>query len=165
MIFCFKDKKELISFILSFLIFGFLILADYLYRPSLYKLTLEKVPILQANLSSASKVFFQFVTQLGYGHIGAIIVFITFSISTREKALYLLLVQTTESLLNQIMKLIYHDPRPYFDEEKIEIIGGCAMTYGNPSGHASFTAAVYLSVFLLIFHDKDHVMATGRSSF
>ena len=30
------------------------------------------------------------------------------------------------------------------------------MTYGNPSGHASFSAAIYITLFLLIFHDRDY---------
>lgn len=34
------------------------------------------------------------------------------------------------------------------------------MTYGNPSGHASFAACMYTTIFLLIFHDKDYLMRT-----
>lgn len=30
------------------------------------------------------------------------------------------------------------------------------MTYGNPSGHASFSAAIYVTLFLLVFFDRDH---------
>lgn len=42
------------------------------------------------------------------------------------------------------------------------IFGSCAATYGNPSGHAGFSAAMYITLFLMIFHDKDH-MAVERA--
>ena len=38
----------------------------------------------------------------------------------------------------------------------MQIIGSCAMTYGNPSGHASFSAAFYVTLFLITFHDRDY---------
>jgi len=42
------------------------------------------------------------------------------------------------------------------------------MTYGNPSGHASFAATIYPTIFLLIFHDRDYMAGTriikGRKS-
>lgn len=85
--------------------------------------------------------------------------FIFYIFSTREKAFYLLLVHTTESLFNQLTKMIYRNSRPYFYQERdMKIFGSCAMTYGNPSGHASFSAAIYVTLFLLIFHDRDHRM-------
>ena len=84
--------------------------------------------------------------------------FIIFYIfSTRERAFYILLVHTTESLFNQLTKMIYRSSRPYFYQERgMKIFGSCAMTYGNPSGHASFSAAIYVTLFLMIFHDRDH---------
>jgi hypothetical protein len=30
------------------------------------------------------------------------------------------------------------------------------MTYGNPSGQAMFSASIYITLFLLIFHDRDY---------
>ena len=83
--------------------------------------------------------------------------FVFYIFSTRERAFYILLVHTTESLFNQLSKMIYRSPRPYFYQERgMKIFGSCAMTYGNPSGHASFSAAIYVTLFLLIFHDRDH---------
>lgn len=33
------------------------------------------------------------------------------------------------------------------------------MTYGNPSGHASFAACMYPTIFMLLFHEKDFTLA------
>ena len=108
-------------------------------------------------MSKASIKFFELITLMGYGAVGVTFFFILYTFSTREKAFYLLLVQTTESLFNQLAKLVYHSPRPYFYEDrKMQIFGSCAMTYGNPSGHASFSASIYITLFLLIFHDRDY---------
>lgn len=42
------------------------------------------------------------------------------------------------------------------------------MTYGNPSGHASFAACMYPTIFMLLFHDRDYMAGTriikGRKS-
>ena len=35
------------------------------------------------------------------------------------------------------------------------------MTYGNPSGHASFAACMYPTIFMLLFHDKDYMADAG----
>jgi hypothetical protein len=50
----------------------------------------------------------------------------------------------------------------------IRDLGSCSMTYGNPSGHASFAACIYPTIFMLIFHDRDYVASSisikGRNS-
>jgi len=97
---CFSTKKDLIFCLLNLLILPLLFLADYFYKDPLYKLTLEKLPSIQHNSSESSDKFFELMTQLGYGQIGAGIAFIAISFSTREKAFYILLVQTVESLTN-----------------------------------------------------------------
>ena len=48
----------------------------------------------------------------------------------------------------------------------IRDLGSCSMNYGNPSGHASFAACMYPTIFMLIFHDRDYMarIIKGRKS-
>jgi hypothetical protein len=111
------------------------------------------VPDWQNGMSNASIEFFKFITLFGYGAAGAAFFFLAYIFSSREKAFYILFVHTVQSLYNQEAKMLYRSARPYFESERMRIFGSCAMTYGNPSGHASFSSSVYVTLFLLIFHD------------
>ena len=110
-------------------------------------------------MSTSARQFFEIITLFGYGAAGVSYFFLFYLFSTREKAFYILIVHTLESLYNQLAKQIYRSPRPYFYQDSgMQIFGSCAMTYGNPSGHASFSAAMYITLFLVIFHDKDYTV-------
>jgi len=69
-------------------------------------------------MSNASIKFFELITLCGYGAAGVTFFFIIYTFSTREKAFYLLLVHTSESLFNQLTKMIYHADRPYFHTDR-----------------------------------------------
>ena len=56
--------------------------------------------------------------------------------------LFILIVLLSVLLLNGMMKLIYHDPRPYFVSKNIDAIDW-STSYGNPSGHSMFFTSVY----------------------
>jgi hypothetical protein len=49
-----------------------------------------------------------------------------------------------------LLKFLYQNPRPYWINPKITIIG-CEMGYGNPSGHSMSSMAFYLTLWHLIF--------------
>jgi membrane-associated phospholipid phosphatase len=101
--------------------------------------------------------YFETITLFGYGAAGVSFFFLFYLFSTREKAFYILIVHTSESLFNQLVKQLYRSPRPYFFQDTgMKIFGSCAATYGNPSGHASFSAAFYVTLFLVTFHDRDY---------
>ena len=116
------------------------------------------IPGIQATFSTATIDYFKIITLLGYGAAGVVFVILALNFSTRDKALYLLFVQVVESLYNQWVKMLYRSPRPYLVSDEMQIFGTCAMTYGNPSGHASFSASFYTTCFLLIFHDEDSTL-------
>jgi hypothetical protein len=46
-------------------------------------------------------------------------------------------------------KMLWQDPRPYF-MIKMAPLNCKDIEYGNPSGHAVATAAIYLTVFYLL---------------
>lgn len=97
------------------------------------------------------------MTELGRGPTAATIFFLFYNFSTREKAFYILFVHTFIAILNCELKMIYRDPRPYMMDPDI-MAYSCSKTFGNPSGHSSLSGCFYTSVFLILFHDKDHTL-------
>ena len=152
-----NKPRDIVIFVAYLIVFALLSVADYFYQDPLFEVNLKYVPGWQDAMSDASVKFFEIITLFGYAAVGIGFFFLFYTFSTREKAFYFLLVQTSESLLNQLAKLIYHNSRPYFYTERgMKIYGSCAMTYGNPSGQAMFSASIYITLFLLIFHDRDY---------
>ncbi|CDW73235.1 pap2 superfamily phosphatase [Stylonychia lemnae] len=129
-----------------------IVLAEQLYREPLFNLTLRVVPDVQKDISDFALYYFKFMTLFGYGHfaVGVFVLFFTFS--TREKAFYLLLVHTVAGILNQELKIIYHNPRPYIMSPDVQALA-CSKSFGNPSGHSSLSACYFVTLFLVIYHD------------
>mmetsp|Transcript_38569 Transcript_38569/g.28443 ORF Transcript_38569/g.28443 Transcript_38569/m.28443 type:complete len:125 (+) Transcript_38569:278-652(+) len=64
------------------------------------------------------------------------------------------MISVFQIALNQELKMIYHSPRPYHIFSDTAVNLRCNKTFGNPSSHASHSSLVYLTLFLLVFHDK-----------
>ena len=54
--------------------------------------------------------------------------------------------------LDNIMKLWYHDPRPFWEESKLH--SNCDGGFGNPSGHSFISTFTYLGVYKLLSQTK-----------
>jgi membrane-associated phospholipid phosphatase len=98
---------------------------------------------------------------LGNGPVAVGFFILYFCFSTREKAFYILLVHTFIGTINLELKIIYHNPRPYMTEPNI-IPYNCSKSFGNPSGHCSLTSCFFLTLFLMIFHDKDYALTASN---
>lgn len=72
---------------------------------------------------------------------------------SRGRAFYYICFLSAIPYLTIITKMIYHEPRPFMVDDKIKVFG-CTDEYGNPSGHALFTAGGHFFVFLDIFHSE-----------
>lgn len=106
-----REVAILIGYVVAFVC---IVLANYFYQDALFEVNLEYIPEWQSSLSASSIKFFEMITLLGYGAVGVFFFFIFYIFSTRERAFYLLSVHTTESLFNQLTKMMYRSPRPYF---------------------------------------------------
>lgn len=131
-----------------------ILLADLFYNEPLYALTLEWVPQWQANYSKESFMirFLKAATLLGEGYAAATVVALAFVFTSRERTFYLLVAFATASYVNKNLKLMYRNPRPYMVHDDIMAFG-CSKSFGNPSGHSSLSACLYMSLFLIFFHD------------
>jgi len=92
------------------------------------------------------------MTLFGYGQFAIIVFALFFTFSTREKAFYMLLVHTVAGIVNQELKIIYHNPRPYISSPDVLALA-CSKSFGNPSGHSSLAACFFITLFLVIYHD------------
>ena len=92
------------------------------------------------------------MTLFGYGHAAIVAFALFFIFSTRDKAFYLLLMHTIAGIMNQELKMVYHNPRPYMSSPDVQALA-CSKSFGNPSGHSSLSACFITSVFLVVFHD------------
>ena len=77
--------------------------------------------------------FFSYYAELGEFLAIAIIVLLSFAISDKKaKIFFLIILLTLTSTLNNMLKMIYHEPRPYMDFNTIKNIN-CRADYGKPS--------------------------------
>ena len=51
------------------------------------------------------------------------------------------------------LKILYHEPRPYFVYNDLEGLG-CDSEFGKPSGHAMTTIVLYYFVFDALINKK-----------
>lgn len=67
----------------------------------------------------------------------------------REKArvVYYGLGITLFTVITNLMKLLYADPRPFWSSDNIKAFH-CSSQYGNPSGHTLFCVALPLLIVL-----------------
>ena len=131
-------------------------MSEAFYKQPLFDFSLTNIPELQ-KMGPAAINFFKFMTIFGYG-IGPVIIIVLFYLfSTREKSFYLICVHAIQSFINEQLKSIYKDPRPYMESFNIKAYE-CSYSFGNPSGHASTSSCFYTSLFLILFWDVDHTI-------
>lgn len=149
------ERISLLYYILAFLVIG---LADLLYNQPLYDLTLKYVPLWQAQYQDTDFTIeaLRAITYLGEGYAGALIFGLAFAFSTKDKAFYILLCHTVGSTINKNLKILYRNPRPYMVDSALHAFE-CSKSFGNPSGHSTLSACIYITVFLLVFHERDIV--------
>eukprot|EP00347_Sterkiella_histriomuscorum_P005707 403355575 len=157
-----KTESPWVLVIYAFTLALLLILEQF-FRGPLYQLTLDIVPGIQAKLTAPAIWYFKFMTLFGYGHAAIIFFALFYAFSTREKAFYLLLVHTVAGIMNQELKMIYHNPRPYISSPDIQALA-CSKSFGNPSGHSSLSSCFYTSLFLVVMYDCEwsNVSVRGR---
>ena len=65
-------------------------------------------------------------------------------------AMFIFLVFLGNVYLNGILKLLHHDPRPFFVVEDIKAIMW-NKSYGNPSGHSMYFTSVFPWLVVILF--------------
>ncbi|CDW73654.1 pap2 superfamily phosphatase [Stylonychia lemnae] len=90
---------------------------------------------------------------LGGSQAYCILLFILFLFLSRARSFYYILYMTCAIFVQDVLKSVYKDPRPYMTQSEI-INQNCSFSFGNPSGHTSFLTAFSFMVFLDYFKIK-----------
>ncbi len=134
----------LISFLM---IVGF---TEKLYNNSLFEYSLQLIPQIQKNLPKFFIYFFKFVSYSCYLEVLFPLIIIIFNICSLQTNFILLNALFGMTFVANLLKLIYHNPRPFWINPDI-IPYKCEVDYGNPSGHAVAIFSFYLVMFHLLY--------------
>ena len=102
--------------------------------------------------SVAANAFFRMIGNLSLLVTAAVQAIIYYCYS-QELGLAFILITSLGVSLPNLLKLAYSDPRPYWVYEEVEALS-CGKGWGNPSGHALFTGAVWLSLTVVLLRCK-----------
>lgn len=95
------------------------------------------------------------LTKFGGGKEHLVLVAVGLIFCTREKFFYFLTLYTIDKACIGLMKLSYHQPRPYMVDPDITPIH-CSKEFGNPSGHTTAAFSISIVVFFEVMHGMYH---------
>ena len=123
---------------------------EIFYREPFFKYSLDFEEKVQANLPQWFKSYLTFVTDFGVEkYLVPIMTVITLFVPL-SKILSIIISMFSAIYLDNIMKLVYHDPRPYWVNEDLGDGVHCDLGFGNPSGHSFVSSATYLSIWYVL---------------
>ena len=145
-----ESKKYLLPYLISYFII--VIISEQFFRNPLFKYSYEKFePILQNKIGKNNFIsfIFQIASFLGRNVLvfGLNFIICIFFYSYQEIIITLITIFTSVSLVG-FLKILYHNPRPYWINFNIKLIDD--LGYGNPSGHSFTSSTGYLCCFYLI---------------
>lgn len=147
------EKSFWIKLVIVICYFILVIGVESIYREELFKISLNVITELQdKNYYNSSKKFFEFISQLGT--INCFLPFLAFILIFYpiNKAFLILSLIVHSSYWDNLMKIIYGNPRPFWEDTKLD--ASCNGGFGNPSGHSFSSTAVYLGISLsLVDHE------------
>ena len=144
----FSNQTKIIIITSYFLI---VIITEILYREPLKNLSTKFIEFLQDKLNNTvTRIFFSLITYFGSEKILIPIVVIFLFFNPLIYFYYLIFSIITSTYFASILKLIYTDFRPFWDDNKISPIINCDMGYGNPSGHSLVSTVTYLGLWKLL---------------
>ena len=143
-----ENEKKKLLIVLSILCFLFLVGIEYSYRQALFDKSVELIKIYSNTRSSSGISFFNFITTFGTASIFIPLYVIIFNFYSLSKSFTFLLTYVLAVYIDNIMKIIYNNPRPYWVDPAIKILA-CNGGFGNPSGHAYSSSSVYMAFWYI----------------
>ena len=135
-------------FLLSLGSLAAIITTDLIIGDRLFEQSLDLIPSIQSEKTDASLNTWHIYSDLSIFLIsrGSVLIVYAF-ITQRSRCFYYLFVASGIEAFVDILKLAYHEPRPYWVDSEV-IPEHCSGQYGNPSGHAAVSMAVMLTIWL-----------------
>ena len=123
---------------------------EIFYREPFFNYSLTFEEKVQANLPKWFKDYLTFVTDFGVEKYLVPILTVIALFVPLSKILSIIISMFSAIYLDNIMKLIYHDPRPYWENPNLNDNVHCDLGFGNPSGHSFVSSATYLSIWYVL---------------
>ena len=141
-------RKGALYFLVVFACLVGYVIAECFFRDSFEAYSDEICIQDQKHYSNTWFKFLSFMTNMGYGLPISIIVLFYFEVSKNKiNAIFLILLTTYLNYFLSIIKMLYHQPRPYMRNPEIQPLFKCGEEWGDPSGHALSGFLFYFIVF------------------
>jgi len=150
-------RKSRLQYFVFFFYFLFIFLVEVLYRNYLYSISINIISDIQLTHEENFKILYpisKILSDLGNIIPFGFITIFFYCFCNIYKTLTLIASLFLSSLFTGMLKMIYMNPRPYFEDNTIKPVDSEAG-WGNPSGHAMFTVAFYLTFWKICFQNKD----------
>lgn len=139
------NKIQIIKYIGIIAYFAIAIGVQATYHNPLFNHTFDVEEDWQKDASSSLIKFFKGMSALGAEFIFLPLLIIVFFFFPLNKSYTFFSVLVMSTYLDNLLKIIYSNPRPFWI--KTVLFQSCETGYGNPSGHAFSSTAVYLSLW------------------
>lgn len=116
---------------------------EFAYRKPLFDHSVEAELRWQEKASKSTLDFFSVITHFGSVSVILPMAFIIFFFFPLNKSYTFFSVLVMTIFFDNLMKIIYSNPRPFWINTKLKT--SCETGFGNPSGHAFTSSAIYLS--------------------
>ena len=144
----FSDKTKIIIIIVYLIL---VIITEQFYREPLKIISISLIINLQNKIKDTFiAIFFSIITNFGSEKVLIPMVLLFLFFNPLIYFYYLIFSIITSTYFASLMKLIYLDYRPYWDDNQIFPIISCDMGYGNPSGHTLVSTVTYLGLWKLL---------------
>lgn len=147
----FKHTTFKVVFLILFVILS--IVCEFFYRDTLYKESLDFEEKWQSSSWNSTKTFFKIVTNLGGEYFLVFYILIAYLFFPLSSSFTMVIGLISCNYLDNVMKLLYHNPRPYWSRENL-FQDSCDGGFGNPSGHSFASSFTYFGFFRLLQHIK-----------
>lgn len=144
-------KRFLIGSLIGLGYLGVIVGTDFAYKEPLFETSME----IMRNERTTDDTLVDIYVNMEFGaNISAIyaFAFIYIGIMPYAEGLFFLFVLFFASMVSGWMKMLHHDPRPFWTEQITTY--GCIFSYANPSGHNIYYYSQHTTMFYLLFYAK-----------
>jgi len=146
------------------LVIIFVVIIEIFYRQPLFDWSLNAIETIQKDSSASLDSFWEVITVLGTQAVLLPMFFIIYIFKPLKCSYLFLSVLSLSVFIDNLMKNVYANPRPYMENPKI-IIKHCDAGFGNPSGHSFSSSATYLAFWHIMTDIKWFKVNIGTKIF
>lgn len=143
-----SSKNTIIKYILLLLYVIVAVVGEFFYRNPLFEQSIDFEMSWKTNAWEFTKIFYNIITNLGGEYCLIIYLIVIYFFFPLTKSFCFIVGVIVCNFIDNIMKLWFHNPRPFWKEE--QLFSNCDGGFGNPSGHSFTSTFTYLGVFKLI---------------